>query len=38
LKTSRGNRAKAARLLSTTERVISYKAGKYGIDPRRLRG
>jgi Nif-specific regulatory protein len=38
LKTSRGNRAKAARLLSTTERVISYKATKYGIDPRRLRG
>jgi Nif-specific regulatory protein len=38
LKTSRGNRAKAARLLSTTERVISYKVRKYGIDPRRLRG
>jgi Nif-specific regulatory protein len=38
LKTSRGTRAKAARLLSTTERVISYKARKYGIDPRRLRG
>jgi Nif-specific regulatory protein len=37
-KTSRGNRAKAARLLNTTERVISYKARKYGIDPRRLRG
>jgi Nif-specific regulatory protein len=38
LKTSRGNRAKAARLLSTTERVVSYKVRKYGIDPRRLRG
>jgi Nif-specific regulatory protein len=38
LKTSRGNRAKAARLLSTTERVISYKVRKYGIDPHRLRG
>jgi Nif-specific regulatory protein len=37
LKTSGGNRAKAARLLSTTERVISYKARKYGIDPRHLR-
>ncbi|HMH55295.1 MAG TPA: helix-turn-helix domain-containing protein, partial [Gemmatimonadales bacterium] len=38
LKTSRGNRAKAARLLSTTERVVSYKVRKYGIDPHRLRG
>jgi Nif-specific regulatory protein len=38
LKTARGNRSKAARLLSTTERVISYKAKKYGIDPARLRG
>lgn len=38
LKSSGGNRAKAARLLSTTERVISYKARKYGIDPHRLRG
>ncbi|HEX5575127.1 MAG TPA: sigma 54-interacting transcriptional regulator, partial [Gemmatimonadales bacterium] len=36
LKTSRGNRSKAARLLSTTERVISYKVKKYGIDPARL--
>jgi Nif-specific regulatory protein len=32
LKTAGGNRAKAARLLSTTERVISYKARKYSID------
>jgi Nif-specific regulatory protein len=38
LKSSRGNRSKAARLLSTTERVISYKAKKYGIDPARMRG
>jgi Nif-specific regulatory protein len=38
LKTTRGNRSKAARLLSTTERVISYKVKKYGIDPARLRG
>jgi Nif-specific regulatory protein len=37
LKTSRGNRSKAARLLSTTERVISYKVKKYRIDPARLR-
>jgi Nif-specific regulatory protein len=38
LKTTRGNRSKAARLLSTTERVINYKVRKYGIDPARLRG
>jgi Nif-specific regulatory protein len=37
LKTTGGNRSKAARLLSTTERVINYKARKYGIDPSRLR-
>ncbi len=37
LKTTRGNRSKAARLLSTTERVINYKVKKYGIDPARLR-
>jgi Nif-specific regulatory protein len=37
LKTTRGNRSKAARLLSTTERVINYKVKKYGIDPSRLR-
>jgi Nif-specific regulatory protein len=38
LKTTRGNRSRAARLLNTTERVISYKVKKYGIDPARLRG
>jgi Nif-specific regulatory protein len=38
LKTSRGNRSKAARLLRTTERVIGYKVKKYRIDPRRLQG
>jgi Nif-specific regulatory protein len=38
LKTTRGNRARAARLLSTTERIISYKIRRYGIDPRRFRG
>jgi len=37
LKTTRGNRSKAARLLGTTERVINYKVKKYGIDPTRLR-
>jgi Nif-specific regulatory protein len=38
LKSSRGNRAKAARLLDTTERILSYKVRRYGIDPRRFRG
>jgi Nif-specific regulatory protein len=37
LKTSRGNRSGAARLLRTTERVLSYKVKKYGIDPARWR-
>ncbi len=37
LKSSRGNRAKAARLLDTTERILSYKVRRYGIDPRRFR-
>jgi Nif-specific regulatory protein len=32
LKTARGNRAKAARLLDTTERIIGYKIKKYDID------
>jgi len=36
LKTTRGNRAKAARLLDTTERVLNYKVKKYGIDARRF--
>jgi Nif-specific regulatory protein len=38
LKTTWGNRARAARLLSTTERIINYKIRRYGIDPRRFRG
>jgi Nif-specific regulatory protein len=38
LKTTRGNRARAARLLNTTERIINYKIRRYGIDPRRFRG
>ena len=37
LKTTRGNRAKAARLLGTTERVFNYKVRKYGIVPSRFR-
>ncbi len=38
LKTTRGNCAKAARLLSTTERILAYKVKKFGVDPRRFRG
>ncbi len=37
LKMTRGNRSKAARQLSTTERILNYKVGKYGIDCRRFR-
>jgi len=37
LKTSRGNRAKAARLLDSTERIVGYKIRKYGVDPDRFR-
>ncbi len=36
LKTTRGNRAKAARLLDATERVLNYKVRKYGIDVKRF--
>ena len=38
LKTTRGNRAKAARLLDTTERVLNYKVRKYEIDAKRYAG
>ena len=38
LKTARGNRAKAARLLSTTERVIGYKIKTHRIDCSRFKG
>jgi Nif-specific regulatory protein len=31
LKSARGNRARAARLLQTTERILNYKVRKYGI-------
>jgi Nif-specific regulatory protein len=37
LNRARGNRMHAARLLDTTERVISYKIHKYRIDPQRFR-
>jgi Nif-specific regulatory protein len=37
LKTSRGNRSKAARLLDTTERILSYKIKRYNIEPRRFK-
>ena len=37
LKSARGNRAKAARLLATTGRVFNYKVRKYGIDWRRFK-
>jgi Nif-specific regulatory protein len=37
LKTARGNRAKAAKLLDTTERIIGYKVKKYRIDCNRFR-
>jgi Nif-specific regulatory protein len=37
LKTTRGNRAKAARLLSTTERILNYQVKKYGIDWQRFK-
>ena len=37
LKTARGVKARAARLLGTTERILGYKINKYGIDVRRFR-
>ncbi len=37
LKTTRGNRARAARLLQTTERIIGYKVRKFNIDCGRFR-
>jgi len=37
LKSTRGNRAKAARMLDTTERILGYKVAKYGVDARRFR-
>ena len=37
LKTAGGSRAKAARLLQTTERILGYRIRQYGIDCRRFR-
>jgi Nif-specific regulatory protein len=37
LKTTRGNRARAARLLDTTERILNYKVRGYQIDARRFK-
>jgi len=37
LKSARGNRAQAARLLDSTERIINYKVRKYAIAPARFR-
>jgi len=37
LKSARGNRARAARLLHTTERIIGYAVRKHGLDPLRFR-
>jgi transcriptional regulator with GAF, ATPase, and Fis domain len=37
LKTARGNRARAARLLDTTERIVGYKVRQYGIHCSRFR-
>ena len=37
LKSTRGNRAQAARLLDSTERIIRYKISKYKIDASRFR-
>jgi Nif-specific regulatory protein len=38
LKEAKGIRAKAARLLGITPRVLSYQAAKLGIDPKKFRG
>lgn len=38
LQSARGNAARAARTLGTTERIVRYKAGKYCIDSTRFRG
>jgi Nif-specific regulatory protein len=37
LKSARGNRARAARLLQTTERILNYKIKKYGLEPERFK-
>mgnify|MGYP001216233173 CR=1 FL=1 len=37
LKSARGNKAKAARLLGTTERILAYAVRKHDVDPARFR-
>jgi Nif-specific regulatory protein len=37
LKTTAGNRSRAAHLLKTTERILNYKVRKHGISPERFR-
>ncbi|MBP7416879.1 MAG: sigma 54-interacting transcriptional regulator [Pyrinomonadaceae bacterium] len=37
LKSTRGNIAKAAMMLDSTERILGYKIKKYGVDPRRFK-
>lgn len=37
LKSTRGKRSKAAKLLQTTDRILGYKVRKYGIDPRKYK-
>ncbi|MFN0141020.1 MAG: sigma 54-interacting transcriptional regulator [Pyrinomonadaceae bacterium] len=37
LKSTRGNVAKAARMLSSTERILGYKIKKYSLDPQRFK-
>ncbi len=37
LKSTRGNVAKAAKMLDSTERILGYKIKKYGIAPKRFR-
>jgi len=37
LKSTRGNIAKAARQLDSTERILAYKIRNYGINPKRFR-
>ena len=37
LKTTRGNCARAAKLLGTTERIFNYKVRRYSIDPKRFK-
>jgi Nif-specific regulatory protein len=37
LKSARGNRSRAARILQTTERILNYKIQKYGLEPERFK-